>query len=95
MLSAIIQSIGYGGLFLIGVDFMYTANEKRYENKEYNFLPDSGLALPKISLGLWQNFGDEADYDEIKDIIYTAFDNGITHFDLANNYGPAPGSAKS
>lgn len=73
---------------------MYTANENRYENKEYNFLPDSGLALPKISLGLWQNFGDNADFDEIKDIIYTAFDNGITHFDLANNYGPAPGSAE-
>lgn len=74
---------------------MYTANEKRYENKEYNYLPDSGLALPEISLGLWQNFGDNADYNEIKDIIYTAFDNGITHFDLANNYGPAPGSAET
>jgi L-glyceraldehyde 3-phosphate reductase len=74
---------------------MYTANDKRYENKEYNYLPDSGLALPKISLGLWQNFGDSADYEEIKDIIYTAFDMGVTHFDLANNYGPAPGSAET
>ncbi len=73
---------------------MYSADEKRYEKIEYNYLPDSGLALPKISLGLWQNFGDAADYEEIKDIIYTAFDNGITHFDLANNYGPAPGSAE-
>ncbi len=73
---------------------MYTANDKRYENKEYNYLPDSGLALPKISLGLWQNFGDSADYNEIRDIILTAFDSGITHFDLANNYGPAPGSAE-
>lgn len=74
---------------------MYAANEKRYENTRYNYLPDSGLALPEISLGLWQNFGDKADYNEIKDIIYTAFDNGITHFDLANNYGPAPGSAET
>ena len=73
---------------------MYTPNETRYENREYNYLPDSGLALPRISVGLWQNFGDEADYDEIKDIIYTAFDNGVTHFDLANNYGPAPGAAE-
>jgi len=73
---------------------MYTADEKRYEGREYNYLPDSGLALPKISLGLWQNFGDAADYDEIRDIILTAFDNGVTHFDLANNYGPAPGAAE-
>lgn len=73
---------------------MYTPNENRYENKEYNYLPDSGLALPKISVGLWQNFGDAADYDAIKDIIYTAFDRGVTHFDLANNYGPAPGAAE-
>ena len=73
---------------------MYTPNDNRYENKEYNFLPDSGLALPKIAVGLWQNFGDDADYDAIKDIIYTAFDNGVTYFDLANNYGPAPGAAE-
>lgn len=73
---------------------MYTPDENRYENREYNYLPDSGLALPKISVGLWQNFGDAADYDAIKDIIYTAFDNGVTHFDLANNYGPAPGAAE-
>lgn len=74
---------------------MYKANERRYENREFNYLPDCGLALPKISVGLWQNFGDEADYDEIRDIILTAFDNGVTHFDLANNYGPAPGSAET
>ncbi len=74
---------------------MYAPDEKRYEKIKYNFLPDSGLALPEISLGLWQNFGDKSDYDEIKDIVYTAFDNGITHFDLANNYGPAPGSAET
>lgn len=73
---------------------MYTPDETRYENREYNYLPDSGLALPKISVGLWQNFGDGADYDTIKDIIYAAFDHGVTHFDLANNYGPAPGAAE-
>ena len=73
---------------------MFTANESRYENAAFNYLPDSGLALPRISLGLWQNFGTDADYDEIRDIILTAFDKGITHFDLANNYGPAPGSAE-
>ncbi len=73
---------------------MYKADEKRYTNMSYNYLPDSGLALPPISLGLWQNFGREADYDEIRDIILTAFDRGITHFDLANNYGPEPGDAE-
>ncbi|MBQ8076867.1 MAG: aldo/keto reductase [Eubacterium sp.] len=72
---------------------MYTANEKRYENAQFNYLPN-GLALPKISVGLWQNFGCDADYDEIKDIILTAFDMGVTHFDLANNYGPQPGDAE-
>ena len=73
---------------------MYTADEQRYTDKTYNYFPDSGLALPKISLGLWQNFGKDADYDEIRDIILTAFDNGITHFDLANNHGPDPGDAE-
>lgn len=73
---------------------MYTANMNRYQDKSFRFLPDSGLALPPISLGLWQNFGDEADEETVRDIILTAFDNGITHFDLANNYGPAPGSAE-
>jgi len=61
---------------------------------EYNRCGESGLKLPKISLGLWQNFGCDTDYDEIRDIILTAFDNGITHFDLANNYGPKPGDAE-
>lgn len=73
---------------------MYNPCEKRYEKMEYNYCGDSGLALPKISLGLWQNFGCGANYDEIKDIILTAFDMGITHFDLANNYGPEPGDAE-
>ena len=52
---------------------MYSANEKRYEKAEFNKCGESGLYLPKISLGLWQNFGDNADYDEMKDIILTAF----------------------
>lgn len=72
---------------------MYKADENRYDLMQYNFCPN-GLALPKISVGLWQNFGKDADYDEIKDIILTAFDKGVTHFDLANNYGPAPGDAE-
>lgn len=73
---------------------MYNPNEKRYENMQYNYCGDSGLALPSLSVGLWQNFGKDADYDEMKDIILTAFDNGVTHFDLANNYGPEPGRAE-
>lgn len=73
---------------------MYTPDEKRYEKMQFNRCGESGLKLPEISLGLWQNFGCDADYDEIKDIILTAFDNGITHFDLANNYGPQPGDAE-
>ncbi len=72
---------------------MYTANKNRYENAHFNYLPN-GLALPEISVGLWQNFGCNADYDEIRDIILTAFDMGVTHFDLANNYGPEPGDAE-
>ena len=73
---------------------MYTANEKRYDNDIYNYCGKSGLALPKISVGLWQNFGNNDDYENMKKIILTAFDNGITHFDLANNYGPEPGRAE-
>ena len=73
---------------------MYTADEKRYEKMTYNFCGESGLQLPKISIGLWQNFGINDDFDTMKDIILTAFDNGVTHFDLANNYGPEPGRAE-
>lgn len=73
---------------------MYTANENRYNNMTYNFCGESGLQLPAISIGLWQNFGINDDYEVMKDIILTAFDNGITHFDLANNYGPEPGRAE-
>ena len=72
----------------------YTANEKRYDEIEYRRSGESGLKLPSVSLGLWHNFGDNADYDNMCKMCFTAFDNGITHFDLANNYGPAPGSAE-
>lgn len=73
---------------------MYNADKKRYEKMTYNFCGKSGLQLPKISIGLWQNFGINDDYDTMKDIILTAFDHGVTHFDLANNYGPEPGRAE-
>ncbi|WP_165043047.1 aldo/keto reductase [Dysgonomonas sp. ZJ709] len=62
---------------------------------KYNFCGNSGLQLPDISLGLWHNFGDVDDFDVATAMICTAFDNGITHFDLANNYGPSPGSAET
>ena len=74
---------------------MYTANEKRYETMKYNNCGKSGLKLPAVSLGLWHNFGENADYENCRDLCRTAFDNGITHFDLANNYGPPEGSAES
>lgn len=62
---------------------------------EYRRCGNSGLKLPVVSLGLWHNFGDTGYYENMKKMLFTAFDNGITHFDLANNYGPAPGSAES
>lgn len=73
---------------------MYQASEKRYESMKYFSCGNSGLKLPAVSLGLWHNFGDTAPYDNMKQLCFTAFDNGITHFDLANNYGPEPGSAE-
>lgn len=73
---------------------MYVANEKRYEKMKYFYCGASGLKLPAVSLGLWHNFGDNASYENMKELCFTAFDNGITHFDLANNYGPNPGSAE-
>lgn len=73
---------------------MYEPNSKRYLTMTYNRCGKSGLKLPAVSLGLWHNFGDTADYENMKALVFTAFDNGITHFDLANNYGPAPGSAE-
>lgn len=73
---------------------MYTASEKRYDTMVYNRCGNSGLKLPAVSLGFWHNFGDNCLYSNMKDLCFTAFDNGITHFDLANNYGPEPGSAE-
>ncbi len=73
---------------------MYKAASDRYEKMDYSRSGKSGLLLPKVSLGLWHNFGTNADPENMKDICFTAFDAGITHFDLANNYGPEPGSAE-
>lgn len=72
----------------------YTASNTRYDSMEYPRCGSSGLKLPLISLGLWHNFGDTNDYENMKAICRTAFDCGITHFDLANNYGPPYGSAE-
>jgi len=69
-------------------------DSKRYENMIYRRCGKSGLLLPAISLGLWHNFGQIDNYNNSKKMIHTAFDHGITHFDLANNYGPPPGSAE-
>lgn len=73
---------------------MYTADEKRYGTMKYNRCGESGLLLPGVSLGFWHNFGDTASYANMEKICRTAFDHGVTHFDLANNYGPEPGSAE-
>ncbi len=73
---------------------MYIADEKRYDMMEYKRCGRSGLKLPIVSLGLWHNFGDTGVYENMKQMCFTAFDHGITHFDLANNYGPAYGSAE-
>ena len=74
---------------------MYLANDSRYDKMKYRRCGKSGLLLPAVSLGLWHNFGDTANYANIEEMCFTAFDNGITHFDLANNYGPKAGSAES
>ncbi len=73
----------------------YIPAEDRYEKSDYKRVGKSGLKLPRISLGLWHNFGDVDDFENSRDILRFAFDNGITHFDLANNYGPPPGSAET
>ena len=73
---------------------MYQAAEDRYQKMGYPYCGKSGLRLPEVSLGFWHNFGDTGVYENMKQICFTAFDNGITHFDLANNYGPEPGSAE-
>ncbi len=72
----------------------YTADQNRYETMQYESCGNSGLKLPIVSLGFWHNFGDNNNFDNMKAMCRTAFDNGITHFDLANNYGPKPGSAE-
>lgn len=72
----------------------YTANEYRYTRMKYERCGRSGVMLPKVSLGFWHNFGSVDPYERSRDIARYAFDNGITHFDLANNYGPIPGSAE-
>jgi len=73
---------------------VYQPAEKRYEQIPYNRCGNSGLKLPAISLGLWHNFGGYDSLENAREMIRYAFDNGITHFDLANNYGPPPGSAE-
>ncbi len=73
----------------------FTADERRYEKMTYNRCGRSGIKLPAVSLGLWHNFGAVNDFDNAKRMLFRAFDLGITHFDLANNYGPPYGSAES
>lgn len=73
---------------------MYKANKARYSNMKYKRCGRSGLMLPAVSLGFWHNFGSNADFDNMLDMCHTAFDLGITHFDLANNYGPEAGAAE-
>lgn len=76
------------------MDDRYVADEKRYAAMQYNRCGASGLRLPAVSLGLWHNFGSNGNFDNMEAMCRTAFDNGITHFDLANNYGPAAGTAE-
>ena len=73
---------------------MYQSQETRYDKMKYNRCGASGLLLPAVSLGLWHNFGSNANFDNMSAMCQTAFDHGITHFDLANNYGPVPGAAE-
>ncbi len=73
---------------------MFQASDERYHGVSYHRCGESGLKLPAVSLGLWHNFGDTASYENMTQLVFTAFDHGITHFDLANNYGPPAGSAE-
>lgn len=73
---------------------MYQAAGTRYDGMTYNRCGSSGLRLPAVSLGFWHNFGSTGVYETMRKLCFTAFDNGVTHFDLANNYGPEPGSAE-
>lgn len=72
----------------------YLPASDRYTKIDYNRCGRSGLKLPPVSIGLWHNFGDVDDFENSREMLHCAFDNGITHFDLANNYGPPPGSAE-
>ena len=72
----------------------YTASNTRYATMTYHRSGNSGLKLPALSMGLWHNFGSTGNYENMKAMCFTAFDHGITHFDLATNYGPEPGSAE-
>lgn len=74
---------------------MYTPNESRYQSMQYRRCGSSGVMLPLLSLGLWHNFGDITPFAVQQSLLRTAFDNGITHFDLANNYGPPAGAAET
>jgi len=74
---------------------MYQADEKRYEKLKYQRCGRTGLKLSRISLGMWHNFGSVDDFENCRQMVRTAFDAGITNFDLANNYGPVPGSAET
>ena len=73
---------------------MYQADKTRYDSMKYFRCGASGLKLPAVSLGFWHNFGDTGVFENMRNMCFTAFDRGITHFDLANNYGPEPGSAE-
>ena len=74
---------------------MYLPSDKRYDKMIYSRCGRSGLKLPKVSMGLWQNFGHQGRFSDMEEMVHTAFDLGITHFDLANNYGnPYNGSAE-
>lgn len=75
-------------------DLYYRAADTRYDAMEYRRTGRSGLKLPALSLGLWHNFGDDRTLESQRAILRRAFDLGVTHFDLANNYGPPPGSAE-
>ena len=73
---------------------IYVAADTRYDKMKYNKCGNSGLKLPGVSLGFWHNFGDTATFENMRNMCFTAFDNGITHFDFANNYGPEYGAAE-
>src|SRR5689334_9365311 len=85
---------GGHALYAVEVDMAYLPSDARYERMRYNRCGRSGLKLPAISLGLWHNFGGVDRYENARAMARRAFDLGITHFDLANNYGPPPGSAE-